>query len=95
VFDGRIILPDSTPNPSFLDEPEVNNEIDRILAIEDATEAATAWGELDELIVEKHYPAVIRYTYGSAFIHGSRVGNMLNDSTKGMPAFEVMYVIPE
>jgi peptide/nickel transport system substrate-binding protein len=95
VFDGGLINPDSVPNMSFLDEPEVNKEIDRILTIEDPEEAAQAWSDLDKLIMEKYYPVVPRYTPGSAFIHGSRVGGMENDPYFGMPTFEEMFVVPE
>lgn len=95
IMDGGLINPDSVPNMSFLDEPEVNEEIDRILGIEDAEEAAAAWGALDELIMTEYYPAVITRTGGAAMIHGSRVGGMNNDPTKGSPDFPNMFVIPE
>jgi len=95
IFDGGLVNPNSVPNMSFLDEPEVNEEIDQILSIEDPEEAAAAWGELDELIMTEYYPAVIRYTGGAAMIRGSRVGGMTNDPTRGMPDFPNMFVVPE
>lgn len=95
IMAGGLINPDSVPNMSFLDEPEVNDEIDRILGIEEPEEAAAAWGALDELIMTEYYPAVIRYTGGVAMIHGSRVGNMVNDATRGAPDFPNLFVVPE
>jgi peptide/nickel transport system substrate-binding protein len=95
IMAGGLINPDSVPNMSFLDEPEVNKEIERILNIEDAEEAATEWGKLDKLIMEKYYPVVIRYVAGNAMIRGSRVGGMTNDDAKGMPDFPNMFVVPE
>jgi len=95
IMDGGLINSDSVPNMSFLDEPEVNEEIDRVLGIEEPEEAAAAWGALDQLIVEEYYPAVIRYYDGVAMIHGSRVGNMVNDASKGQPDYTKMFVVPE
>jgi peptide/nickel transport system substrate-binding protein len=95
VFAGNLINPDSVPNMSFLDEPEVNEEIDRILSIEDPAEAAEAWGALDQLVMEKYYPVVVRYVGGVAMPHGSRVGNMVNDATRGAPDFPNLFVVPE
>ena len=95
IMAGGLINADSVPNMSFLDEPEVNEEIDRILDIEDPAEAATAWGALDKLIMEKYYPVVVRYVGGVAMIRGSRVGGMTNDPTRGMPDFPNMFVAPE
>jgi peptide/nickel transport system substrate-binding protein len=95
IMDGSLINPNDSPNMSFLDVPEVNKANDRILAMEDPAEAAEAWGELDKTIMEKYYPVVLRFYYGTAPIHGSRVGGMESDNTKGVPFFPEMYVIGE
>lgn len=95
IMDGSLINPDDSPNLSYLDEEEVNQANDEILAMEDPAEAAEAWGELDKTIMEEYYPVVLRYYSGVAPIHGSRVGGMEVDNTKGVPFFPSMYAIGE
>ncbi|MDN3311005.1 ABC transporter substrate-binding protein [Microbacterium oryzae] len=52
LFDGRNIVDRGNQNLAQLNDPEVNQRIDEIRAMEDPQEAATAWGELDEQIME-------------------------------------------
>jgi peptide/nickel transport system substrate-binding protein len=91
-WDGSLISDSSVTNPSFLDEPAVNEEIDRILNDLSPEEAAAAWGELDKMIMEEYYPAVITGYSGTAMIHGSKVGGMEPDTLRGMPTFKQMYI---
>lgn len=94
VFDGSIPTPQSTgTNYAMIDEPEINKENDRILALEDPAEAAKAWAALDKMMQEKYYPVVLRYYDGVAWPHGSKIGNMQDDNTKGMPDFPNIYVM--
>lgn len=95
IMDGSLINPDDSPNMSYLDEEAVNTANDEILAMEDPAEAAAAWGELDKTIMEEYFPVVLRYYSGVAPIHGSRVGGMEVDNTKGVPFFPSMYVVGE
>ncbi|WP_411083164.1 ABC transporter substrate-binding protein [Streptomyces sp. cmx-18-6] len=54
IFDGRQIVKDGANyNTSFLNDPEVNKEIDEINKLTDLKAAATRWGALDEKIGEK------------------------------------------
>jgi len=90
---GSLITDDSVTNPSFLDVPAVNQEINRILNELSPEEAVNAWGELDKMIMTEHYPAVITGYSGTAMLRGSKVGGMEPDSLRGMPTFKSMYVI--
>ncbi|MFJ4095584.1 ABC transporter substrate-binding protein [Kitasatospora sp. NPDC089913] len=54
IFDGRQIVTDGYNfNSAQLDDPSVNDEIDRINAITDHAEAAKRWGALDKRIGEQ------------------------------------------
>ncbi|MYT97710.1 ABC transporter substrate-binding protein [Streptomyces sp. SID8350] len=54
VFDGRqIVRNGSNYNAAFLDDPEVNKEIDEINKLTDLKAAAARWGALDKKIGEK------------------------------------------
>ncbi|MGH1562881.1 ABC transporter substrate-binding protein [Mumia sp. DW29H23] len=80
------------PNPSMLDEPRVQREIDRILDTLTGGPAAKAWGALDERIGKRYYPAVVLGHGGVVLAHGSRVGGMAVNEMLGMPIFADMYV---
>ncbi|WP_203237939.1 ABC transporter substrate-binding protein [Streptomyces sp. S8] len=54
IFDGRqIVRNGSNYNAAFLDDPEVNKEIDEINKLTDLKAAAACWGALDKKIGEK------------------------------------------
>jgi peptide/nickel transport system substrate-binding protein len=94
LFYGPLIKqnPSSLPNPSFLNEPDVNAAIDRIEAMDDPAKAAVAWGQLDKLVMTKYYPAVIFGDSLSPIMRGSRVGGLHVDSTLGEPFYTDLYV---
>jgi peptide/nickel transport system substrate-binding protein len=94
-WDGELVKVPGAPNPSYLNEPDVNKKIDDILDNLSGAEAAQAWGELDEYIQTEHYPAVTIGYSGVAFMHGSRIGGVSVDNVRGVPNFLDMYVIPE
>jgi len=91
-WDGELVGVEGMPNPANLDEPEVNAEIDRILDDLSGEEANTAWGELDKMIEENYYPAVVNGYSAAAMLHGSRIGGMGVDNVRGMPTFQDIYV---
>ncbi|MFC6149954.1 MULTISPECIES: ABC transporter substrate-binding protein [Mumia] len=80
------------PNPSMLDEPEVQDEIDRILDTLSGKAAAKAWGALDKRIGTEFYPAVVLGHQGVVLAHGSRVGGMAVNEMQGMPLFADLFV---
>ena len=94
-WDGELVKVPGAPNPSFLNEPDVNKKINDILDNLEGEEAAAAWGELDEYIQTEHYPAVTIGYSGVASMFGSRIGGMTVENVRGMPNFLDMYVIPE
>jgi len=80
------------PNPANFKEADMTAEQDRILDELTPEEATVAWGEFDETMQTKYYPAVVTGYSGSALIHGSKVGGMENDNVRGMPTFAQMFI---
>ncbi|MER6768723.1 ABC transporter substrate-binding protein [Streptomyces bacillaris] len=72
IFDGRQIVRDgSNYNAAFLNDPEVNKEIDEINKLTDLKAAAARWGALDSKIGEKAltvplFHPVYRRLYGES-----------------------------
>ena len=93
IFDGRLIAlnPGSAPNKSFLNEKEVNDEIDRIgsLPIEDQP---AEWAGLDKMLTEKYVPVVPDYFGKTNFLHGSKVGGVVLDVYGGGPDYTKLFV---
>jgi len=92
IFDGRLIElnPNSAPNKSFLNEPEVNSEIDRIgsLPIE---EQPAEWAKLDKMLMEKYLPVIPTHYGKTNFLHGSKVGGVVLDVYGGGPDYTKLY----
>ena len=91
-WDGDLVGQEGRPNPSMIKEPELDKEQDRIIETLPAEETAAAWGEFDELMMTKYYPAVLTGYSGTAMIHGSKVGGMENDNLRGGPTYQQMFV---
>jgi peptide/nickel transport system substrate-binding protein len=93
IFDGRLIdlNPNSAPNKSFLNEKEVNDEIDRISALP-LDEQAPEWMKLDELLMEKYVPVIPDYYDKDAILHGSRVGGVVHDPYGGGADYTKLFV---
>ena len=90
-WDPDLVGLEGMPNPTNITSPELNKRIDDVLAA-DPSEAAALWGELDEWMSTELYPRVNLGYSGTAMIHGSKIGGMENDSTRGMPTFTQMYI---
>ena len=93
-WDGSLVGQEGMPNPSMFDEPEADARQREILALP-PSESDVAWGEFDRWVQETYYPAVVTGYSGTALIRGSRVGGMYNDSSRGMPTFQTMYLTAE
>lgn len=52
TFSGDSITPTNNPNPSLLDDPEINAAMDTGAQINDPGERAKAWGAIDRRLVE-------------------------------------------
>ena len=92
IFDGKLVGQAGMPNQAQLDQPEINNQMNKILDTMTGEEANKAWGELDKLMMQKYYPVVLTGYTGVAYLHGSKIGGVSNDSVRGMPNFTNMYV---
>ncbi len=79
---------DGSNNYAFFEEQEVDDEIARIQAEVPIEDQPAAWYELDQLIEEKYFPAIITGYSGTAMIHGSDIQGMNNDDTFGMPTWK-------
>jgi peptide/nickel transport system substrate-binding protein len=53
TFSGHSITPTNNPNPSLLDDPQINAAMDKGAEINDPAQRAKAWGAIDRQIVEK------------------------------------------
>ncbi|GAA5002016.1 ABC transporter substrate-binding protein [Actinopolymorpha pittospori] len=93
IFDGRLIAlnPNAAPNKSFLNEEDVNTEIDRISALP-LDQQPAEWAKLDKTMTEKYLP-VIPVSYSTAnFLFGSKVGGVVLDAFAGGPDFTKLFV---
>lgn len=86
LFDGRGIRPEGGSNTSFMNDPAINAEIDRILALEPGAQGAS-WAALDKRIMTDVAPAVPLYTDVACYVFGSRLGGLYIDGVFGYPAF--------
>jgi peptide/nickel transport system substrate-binding protein len=89
---GELVGLEGMPNPANFKVAEMDKEQDRILDTLSPEEATEAWGEFDKTMQEKYYLAVTLGYSGTAMIHGSKVGGMVNDNVRGMPTFGLMYI---
>jgi peptide/nickel transport system substrate-binding protein len=92
IFDGSLVGQAGMPNQSQIDEPEINKGIDRILDNKTGAAANKAWGQLDKTMMQKYYPAVLIGYTGVAYLNGSKIGGVSNDSVRGVPNFTNLYV---
>jgi peptide/nickel transport system substrate-binding protein len=89
---GNLVGLEGMPNIANFKEKEMDQLQDKILDTMTPEEATEAWGEFDQKMQEEYYPAVVTGYGGVAMIHGSKVGGMANDSVRGMPTFNRMYI---
>lgn len=92
---GELVGLEGMPNPSNLDDPAINDEINNILDNATFEEAPALWGQLDEQMETDIYPAVVIGYSGTATLAGSRVGGSENDSVRGIPTFGQMFIVSE
>jgi peptide/nickel transport system substrate-binding protein len=85
LFDGRQIVPQGNQNFSQLNEPSINAEIDRVLAITDQDEAAKEWGKVDKKIMEEFAPIFPLLNDKAIFIVGKNVKNAFMHAFYGQP----------
>jgi peptide/nickel transport system substrate-binding protein len=78
-------------NYEAFNEPSVDSQINRIQLLP-SDQQASAWNDLEKSLMLKYYP-LIPTGYGAvAMAHGSKIMNMFNDPTFGMPVFKDIWV---
>lgn len=78
-------------NPSFLEDPQLTKDIDRIAGLR-TEQAAAQWGKLDRGLMEKQVPVVPLGEPKAMALFGSKVGNAHLDLVRGMPDYTSMYL---
>jgi peptide/nickel transport system substrate-binding protein len=93
LFDGRQIknLPQSNQDLSYLNDPKINAQIDKIGRMTDIAQRDAAYGALDEQIVKE--AAVVPLMYmNMSDVGGSKIGGVINDTIMGEPSLVHAYV---
>lgn len=93
LFDGRQIknLPQSNQDLSYLNDPKINAQIDKIGRMTDIAQRNAAYGALDEQIVKE--AAVVPLMYmNMSDVGGSKVGGVIDDTIMGEPSLVHAYV---
>lgn len=74
LLNGTHIVPSGNNNLAYLDASDVNNKLKELGALTDRGQAATQYGDLDELIMKSYAPAIpLRYVRNFS-IAGPQVG---------------------
>ncbi|MBB5824436.1 ABC transporter substrate-binding protein [Micromonospora carbonacea] len=91
LYDGRTIKAEGNSNQSYFNDPAINAEFDRILALEPAKQGPE-WAKLDQRIMTEHAPVVPLYVDVAYNVHGSKAGGVFISSVFGYPSFVNAYV---
>ncbi|RGC70406.1 putative D,D-dipeptide-binding periplasmic protein DdpA precursor [Micromonospora sp. MW-13] len=86
LYDGRTIKAEGNSNQSYLNDPAINAEFDRILTLEPAKQGPE-WAKLDERIMKEQAPVVPLYVDVAYAVHGSKAGGVFISSVFGYPSF--------
>jgi peptide/nickel transport system substrate-binding protein len=93
LFDGRSIKDEGNSDTSFMNDPAINAEFDRILAMPPAQQGPE-WAKLDQRIMTQDAPAVPLYVDIAYYLHGSKAGGLFIGSVFGFPSFANAFVKP-
>ncbi|MGN9779124.1 ABC transporter substrate-binding protein [Micromonospora sp. H33] len=93
LYDGRTIKAEGNSNQSYFNDPAINAEMDRILALPPG-EQGPEWGKLDERIMKEHAPVVPLFVDVAYVVHGSKAGGVFISSVFGYPSFVNAHVKP-
>jgi peptide/nickel transport system substrate-binding protein len=91
VYDGREIVDEGNNNVSYLNEPSVSAEVDRVRNLPAAQQDA-AWMALDEKIMRAYAPVVPCYYDATYELHGSKVGNAFLSDAFGIISLNGIHV---
>lgn len=90
LYDGRTIRDQDNNNTSFLNDPALGAEFDRILALP-ADQQAAEWAKLDQRIMKEDAPAVPLFVDVANTPTGSKVGGVFISSVFGVPSLVNTY----
>ena len=68
LVDGETIQPTNNQNISYVDDPRINREIDRLNAVTDTEAVADQWAALDRYLVEQAYQVPYGHRKLSTFV---------------------------
>ncbi|WLW57159.1 ABC transporter substrate-binding protein [Streptomyces sp. YU58] len=93
LFDGRQIknLPQSNQDLSYLNDPQVNAQIDKIGKMTDIKQRNAAYGDLDQEILKDAAVVPLMYMNFSD-LGGSKVGGIIDDTIMAEPSLVHAYV---
>jgi peptide/nickel transport system substrate-binding protein len=91
VYGGTEIGPEGNNNLSYLNDPKVNAEIERIKKLS-AAEQDAAWATLDEQIMRDNVPVVPAYYDATYEMTGSKVGNAFLSDAFGAISLTNLFV---
>jgi len=92
LLDGRTITARGNSNTSYFSDDFVDSEIDRIESISDLTQAARAWGALDEEVMRDDAPLVPVYYDRTLSLNGAGVGGLRLHDILGGTSLENAFV---
>ncbi|SBT45046.1 ABC transporter substrate-binding protein [Micromonospora narathiwatensis] len=91
LYDGREIVAEGNNNLSYLNEPTISAEIDRVRGLP-AVEQDAGWTALDEKIMREYAPVVPLYYDAAYELHGSKVGNTFLSDAYGIISLNGIYL---
>jgi peptide/nickel transport system substrate-binding protein len=93
LFDGRQIkkLPQSNQDISYLNDPAINSQIDKIAKMTDINARNAAYGALDKQIVSQASVVPLMYMKFTE-LSGSKVGGVINDTILAEPSLVHVYI---
>jgi len=89
---GAAITPTGNGNLSYFDNAEVNAELDRIAALNDAGEAGRAYAALDKKIMTDYAPLIPSFYSRWFSMVGSRVGGAYISGLWGIPSLQNIWI---
>ncbi len=92
LYDGSTIKSANNTNECYLNAPDVNSEVKRILALP-AAQQGPEWSKLDKLIMTKYAPVVPLWYSNGYYLVGSKIGGItLSSVFGGFPLYNNAYV---
>jgi peptide/nickel transport system substrate-binding protein len=92
LLDGRSIQPTGNQNLSYYNSDAMNQEMDRISAETDTTQAAKDWAALDKKIMETDAPLIPTLNNRNYTLIGSKVGGAFLSSAFGATSLNTIFV---